>query len=103
VVEKTVRIQTHVRIKQPSIEDLGALPYTDWIPSIKNSKKSSRFQRLPNGNTLITESDNGRVFEVTRDGEVVWEFFMPTVSQKGGVLRSTIYRMTRIIDVERFF
>ena len=34
----------------------------------------SRCQRLPNGNTLITEADTGRVFEVTRKGEVVWEF-----------------------------
>lgn len=28
-------------------------------------------QRLPNGNTLITESDSGRAFEVTREGEIV--------------------------------
>jgi hypothetical protein len=28
--------------------------------------------RLPNGNTLITESD--RIVEVTRDGQVVWQF-----------------------------
>ncbi len=31
-------------------------------------------QRLANGNTLITESDTGRAFEVTRDGRIVWEF-----------------------------
>lgn len=34
-------------------------------------------QRLGNGNTLITESDGGRAFEVTPDGEIVWEFFNP--------------------------
>jgi hypothetical protein len=34
-------------------------------------------QRLPNGNTLITESDFGRVLEVTSGGEVVWEFKNP--------------------------
>ncbi len=34
-------------------------------------------QRLPNGNTLITDSNNGRAFEVTRDGFVVWEFIHP--------------------------
>ncbi|RKZ41104.1 MAG: hypothetical protein DRQ49_06125 [Gammaproteobacteria bacterium] len=34
-------------------------------------------QRLPNGNTLITESSRGRIFEVTRDKEVVWEFISP--------------------------
>jgi uncharacterized protein (UPF0248 family) len=30
--------------------------------------------RLPNGNTLIADSVNHRVVEVTPDGEVVWEF-----------------------------
>jgi len=34
-------------------------------------------QPLPNGNTLITESDNGRAFEIARDGTVVWEFYNP--------------------------
>ena len=34
-------------------------------------------QRLDNGNTLITESDNGRVFEVATDGTLVWEFRNP--------------------------
>jgi hypothetical protein len=34
-------------------------------------------QRLPNGNTLISESNNGRLLEVTRDKEVVWEYFIP--------------------------
>jgi outer membrane protein assembly factor BamB len=34
-------------------------------------------ERLPNGNTLITESDGGRLLEVTRDGDVVWEYLNP--------------------------
>ena len=34
-------------------------------------------QRLPNGNTLICEGPRGRVFEVTRDGEIVWEYLSP--------------------------
>ena len=34
-------------------------------------------QRLPNGNTLITESENGHVFEVTQEKDVVWEFYNP--------------------------
>lgn len=34
-------------------------------------------QRLPNGNTLITEETGGRIFEVTRDGQIVWEFVNP--------------------------
>jgi len=34
-------------------------------------------ERLENGNTLITESSFGRLFEVTPGGEVVWEYVIP--------------------------
>jgi hypothetical protein len=32
---------------------------------------------LPNGNILITESNNGRALELSREKEVVWEFYNP--------------------------
>jgi hypothetical protein len=38
-------------------------------------RSSQEFQ--PNGNVLITESDGGRLLEVTRSGEIVWEFVNP--------------------------
>ena len=34
-------------------------------------------QRLPNGNTLVCESSYGRFFEVTQEGEIVWEYVNP--------------------------
>jgi hypothetical protein len=34
-------------------------------------------ERLANGNTLITESDGGRLLEVAPDGEIVWEYVNP--------------------------
>ena len=34
-------------------------------------------ERLANGNTLITESEGGRLFEVTPEGEIVWEYINP--------------------------
>ena len=34
-------------------------------------------QRLANGNTLICESTKGRIFEVTYDGQLVWEYMIP--------------------------
>ncbi len=37
-------------------------------------------QRLPNGNTLISEGTTGRLFEVTAEGETVWEYINPVVS-----------------------
>ena len=36
--------------------------------------QGSNAQRLPNGNTLITDGPAGRVFEVTREGKTVWDF-----------------------------
>jgi hypothetical protein len=34
-------------------------------------------QRLPNGNTLITEGAGGRLLEVTPQHELVWEYLSP--------------------------
>jgi hypothetical protein len=34
-------------------------------------------QLLRNGNVLITESQKGRIFEITLDGRVVWEYLNP--------------------------
>ena len=45
--------------------------YNFFSPRISNA------QRLPNGNTLVCEGDFGRIFEVTMDGELVWEFVNP--------------------------
>ncbi len=57
------------------------------------SHNISSAQRLPNGNTLITDGANGRIFEVTPDKEIVWEFFSPM----GPAGRHTpVYRAYRI-------
>ena len=37
----------------------------------------SSAQRLPNGNTLITEGSGGRLIEVTAKHELVWEYISP--------------------------
>jgi hypothetical protein len=37
----------------------------------------SSARRLPNGNTLIDEGQNGRFFQVTPAGEIVWEYVNP--------------------------
>jgi len=34
-------------------------------------------QRLPNGNTLAIEGPEGRIFEVTPAGKVVWDYLNP--------------------------
>lgn len=58
-------------------------------------------QRLPNGNTLITETDKGHVFEITRGGRIVWEFFNPYVDARLKK-RRVIYRMPRITEPQEY-
>jgi len=55
------------------------------------SQLISSAQRLPNGNTLITEGCFGRLFEVTPEKEIVWEYKSPF--GKGGA--ASIYRAYR--------
>jgi hypothetical protein len=50
------------------------------------SEIRSSQQRLPNGNTLISESDGGRLVEVTREGEIVWEFMNPVRGGEDGTM-----------------
>ncbi len=52
--------------------------------------------RLPNGNTLIAESNNGRAFEITREGETVWEFDNPNRAGQEENLIATLFDLTRI-------
>jgi hypothetical protein len=51
-------------------------------------------QRLANGNTLVTEGPGGRLFEVTADGDIVWEYIHPVFSGARG--SNSIYRAYRL-------
>ena len=42
-------------------------------------------QRLPNGNTLICSGTTGHLFEVTAEGELVWEYINPVSRELGTV------------------
>ncbi len=53
-------------------------------------------QRFPNGNTLITESMFGRAFEVTPEGEIVWEYYNPHRSGDNGELIATLHEVFRV-------
>jgi len=53
-------------------------------------------QRLANGNTLITESDSGRAFEVRPDGTIVWEFVSPERGGADGELVATLFEVVRV-------
>jgi hypothetical protein len=72
------------------------------------SRSRGSAQRLADGDTLVTESDLGRIFEVTPDGRIVWEYLSqiyepaepdePPARPDGepGPVRAAIYRATRI-------
>jgi len=51
--------------------------YEDDVPMNFYSFACSGCQRLPNGNTFICEALVGRLFEVTPEGETVWEYVVP--------------------------
>ena len=51
--------------------------YEDAPPFAFYSQQISGAQRLPGGNTLICEGVRGRIFQVTPQGETVWEYLNP--------------------------
>ncbi len=55
------------------------------------AERISGAQRLPNGNTLITEGTTGRVIEVTPSGKTVWEYRVPS----SGNREASIFRAER--------
>ena len=69
---------------------------TGMMPIIVNttfySQLISSAQRLPNGNTLITEGCFSRIFEVTKDKEIVWEYRAPFTKESPGQFVYRAYR-----------
>ncbi len=55
-------------------------------------------QRLENGNTLICAGEHGKVFEVTTEGEVVWEWINPFGGEieENQVSLTALFRATRL-------
>jgi len=72
---------------------------TDAFPFYSETCGSN--QRLPNGNTLITESDNGRAFELTPEGAVVWEYVNPHRAGPEGQFVATLFEVVRMPEADR--
>ena len=60
-------------------------------------------QRLPNGNTLICADTEGHIFEVTAEGELVWEYVNP-VTREGVVkiLRDSLPMTNAVFRAYRY-
>lgn len=69
----------------------GGTPEADFASRTLGSN-----QRLPNGNTLITESENGRALEVAPDGRVVWEFYNPHRAGDRKELVAVLFELVRL-------
>lgn len=60
------------------------------------SETRGQVQRFDNGNTLITETDAGRAFEVTPDGKIVWEFYNPRRAGSEGQFIAALLDVRRL-------
>lgn len=84
--------------------DLGTMnivwSYSGTEESPFYSIGSGASERFPNGNTLITETREGRAFEVTESGEIVWEFYNPNKTGKNKELIATIPELIRVKKLE---
>ena len=72
--------------------------YRDNPPFNFFSAYISGARRLPNGNTLITEGQPGRIFQVTPDGQVVWEYVNPHFApNEQGFVVNSVFRSTHYL------
>lgn len=79
-------------VEYDPVEDKIVWQYKAAHPYDFFSRGRGSCQALPNGDVLITESAEGRVFEVTREGDAVWNFLNPS---RQSDRRGTFYRAYR--------
>lgn len=56
-------------------ENSGRQPWSFFSSFVSSAR------RLPNGNTLVDEGMNGRFFQITPKGDIVWEYVTPYVGR----------------------
>jgi len=80
-----------------------AWKFQEQLPANFFSPRISNAQRLPNGNTLINEGVFGRFFEVTAEGEVVWEYVNPYFGGPPKAQTNQVFRAYRYTaeEIER--
>lgn len=70
--------------------------YTGDPPTSFYSAECGSNQRLPNGNTLITESDRGKALEVTPDKTIVWKYINPAQAGDNREYIATLFEVVRL-------
>ncbi len=61
--------------------------YKAGLPSDFYTGGTAGSERLPNGNTVTLDATQGRILEVTYEGELVWEYVSPFLVEKLGAER----------------
>lgn len=62
---RILRVDPTTRALETVVAGSEAVPFYSW--------QRGKHQMLPGGNVLVTEAEQGRVFEAAPDGSVVWE------------------------------
>ena len=73
-----------------------------WTYSKPDSFQASHVsgaERLENGNTLISSGPQGRLFEVTSAGEIVWEYWSPYSDALAGSNSASAFSLFRAIKI----
>ena len=83
--------------------------YQSHLSNSFYSSNISSCQRMPNGNTVIDSGNSGHFFEITSEGEVVWEYINPIITagasetlddsqtmQMDVVSQNMVFRMMRV-------
>lgn len=80
------RYREHSRVLEIDLDDTDldddpedAVEWSYTGDSDFYSSSRSGAQKLPNGNLLITDSEAGRVFEITESGDRVWDYWNPDI------------------------
>lgn len=72
--------------------DAAVWTYAKPVPTDMFSSVMGGVERQPNGNTLLLDSDDGDMFEVSAGGDIVWEYTSPF---PGGGGDPRVFRATR--------
>ncbi len=76
--------------------------YTDDPETDFFSSAISGATRLPNGNTIICEGNNGRIFEVTEASETVWEYINPVTMDGPQMQGTVIFDGNHVFKVQKY-
>ena len=97
-----VLFNNHVSRRESSVQMIdpadGAVVWEYFGPAEEPlfSETSGSVEPLPNGNLLIIETNRGRVLEITRDQENVWEFRNPHRTGPNDELTANIFQLERV-------